>query len=106
MAININGLGTPTTIGKNDRLQKAPEADSGKSSEGTSVNSKDTLAEDTVQLSGAAQVLKDQEAKIARLPDVNMDRVEQIKQAIAAGEYKIDTQKLAGNMLAIDALFS
>jgi negative regulator of flagellin synthesis FlgM len=35
-----------------------------------------------------------------------MDKVEQIKQAIAAGEYKIDTEKLASSMLSIDELFA
>ena len=105
MAINIgNGLGNQANIGKNERLQKTSESTENKT--GQTVSSKDTLAEDTVQLSGAAQVLKDQEMKISSLPDVDMDKIERIKQQIAAGEYKIDTQKLAGNMQNIDALFS
>ncbi|WP_191600993.1 flagellar biosynthesis anti-sigma factor FlgM [Marinomonas algicola] len=105
MAINIgNGLGNQASIGKNDRLQKTTESTDNQT--GQTVSSKETLAEDTVQLSGAAQVLKDQEAKISSLPVIDMDKVERIKQEIASGEYKIDTQKLASNMQHIDALFS
>lgn len=105
MAINIgNGLGNQTSIGKNDRLQKSSESTENKT--GQTVSSKETLAEDTVQLSGAAQILKDQEAKISSLPEVNMEKVERIKEQIASGEYKIDTQKLASSMQSIDALFS
>ncbi|MCO4784900.1 MAG: flagellar biosynthesis anti-sigma factor FlgM [Marinomonas atlantica] len=66
--------------------------------------SNEALSDDTVQLSSVAQSLQvkgsDAEA------NVDMDKVEQIKQAIAAGEYKIDTEKLASNMLSMDALFS
>ena len=104
MAININNLVSSTNVGKNDRLQKSTEADD--TSKKAELSSKDTLADDTVALSDTAQLLKNQEAKIRQLPDIDMDKVEQIKQAIAAGEYKIDTQKLANNMLSVDALFS
>lgn len=103
MAININGLSNQANISKNERIQKNDADDLAKNS---SVSSKETMAEDTVQLSGTALVLKQQEEKISTLPDIDMDKVEQIRQAIAAGEYKIDTQKLASNMVQIDALFS
>lgn len=103
MAVNLNGLTNQPSINKNERLQRNEAAD--KSTSGESVE-KSTLADDTVQLSGAAQVLKEQEAKISQMPDIDMDKVEQIKQAIAAGEYKIDTEKLASNMMQMDALFS
>ncbi|MCZ2721186.1 flagellar biosynthesis anti-sigma factor FlgM [Marinomonas sp. 15G1-11] len=105
MAINIsNGLGNQANIGKNERLQKSSESTENRA--GQNVSSKDTLSEDTVQLSDAAQILKDQEAKISNLPDMDMEKVERVKQAIAAGEYQIDTQKLASNMQSIDALFA
>ena len=103
MAINISGVGTQPTLStnKNDRVQK-DEANNALQS--SSVNSKESLAEDTVQLSSVAQSLQakgsDNES------EVDMDKVEQIKQAIAAGEYKIDTEKLASSMLSIDELFA
>ncbi|SBS25580.1 anti-sigma28 factor FlgM [Marinomonas aquimarina] len=103
MAINISGVGTQPTLSstKNDRV-KNDEASN--ASANTGVNNKEGLSDDTVQLSSVAQSLQvkssDSEAS------VDMDKVEQIKQAIAAGEYKIDTDKLASNMMAMDELFS
>lgn len=103
MAINISGVGTQPALStnKNERLQKEEVTNSSQTS---NVNSKEGLSDDTVQLSNVAQSLQvkgsDSEA------NVDMDKVEQIKQAIAAGEYKIDTEKLASNMLSMDALFS
>lgn len=104
MAINLGNILNQSNVSKNDRLQKSSEPTEGANSKAPS--SKETLAEDTVQLSGTAQVLKSQEEKISNLPDVDMNKVEEIKQALAAGEYKVDTQKLASNMQSIDALFS
>ncbi|MFT2110690.1 flagellar biosynthesis anti-sigma factor FlgM [Marinomonas sp. 2405UD68-3] len=104
MAINLGNILNQSNVSKNDRLQKSSGETEGVKSKVPS--NKETLAEDTVKLSGTAQVLKNQEEKISNLPDIDMDKVEEIKQALAAGEYKIDTQKLASNMQSIDALFS
>ena len=103
MAINISGVGTQPTLStnKNDRAQKE-EANS--ASQTSSVNSKEALAEDTVQLSSVAQSLQAKGSDNGS--EVDMDKVEQIKQAIAAGAYKIDTEKLASSMLSIDELFA
>ncbi len=102
MAIHLTGLSTQNSVGKNERTSK--EGTSGTSVE-SNVRSNEKMAEDTVRLSGAAQTLQSQEAKISSLPDVDMEKVEQIKRAIAAGEYRIDSQKLANNMASMDSLF-
>lgn len=102
MAIHLTGLSTQNSVGKNERTSK--EGMSGTSVE-SNVRSNEKMAEDTVRLSGAAQTLQSQEAKISSLPDVDMEKVEQIKRAIAAGEYRIDSQKLANNMASMDSLF-
>ncbi|MEO9655843.1 flagellar biosynthesis anti-sigma factor FlgM [Marinomonas sp.] len=103
MAIHLTGLSTQNSVGKNERTSK--EGASGTSVESNNVRSNEKMAEDTVRLSGAAQTLQSQEAKINSLPDVDMEKVEQIKRAIAAGEYRIDSQKLANNMASMDSLF-
>ncbi|TDO98207.1 flagellar biosynthesis anti-sigma factor FlgM [Marinomonas balearica] len=104
MAINISGLGNQTTLGKNEKVQKENVVESNTSS-GTNVSAKETLSEDTVQLSGTAQSLQSSQASLENTPEVDLDKVEQIKQALAAGEYKIDTEKLASNLVAMDSLF-
>lgn len=102
MAIHLTGLSTQNSVGKNERTSK--EGTSGTSVD-SNIRSNEKMAEDTVRLSGAAQTLQSQEAKINSLPDVDMEKVEQIKRAIAAGEYRIDSQKLANNMASMDSLF-
>ncbi|WP_421855635.1 flagellar biosynthesis anti-sigma factor FlgM [Marinomonas sp.] len=104
MAIHFSGLSNQSAINKSERTQKDDVA-SNATEKQSAVRSGGTLAEDTVKLSGTAQTLQSQQSKINSLPDVDMDKVEQIKSAIAAGEYKIDTQKLANNMASMDSLF-
>lgn len=104
MAIQLTGLSNQGTISKSERSLKDGITDNATESQNTTKNG-GILAEDTVKLSGTAQTLQSQQSKINNLPDVDMDKVEQIKNAIAAGEYKIDTQKLANNMASVDSLF-
>ena len=104
MAINISGVGVqPTPTQKSDRIQKDDGTTQAPNT--ANINSKELMSEDTVQLSNVAQSLQ---AKGSAGDDaaVDMDKVEQIKQAIAAGDYKIDAEKLANSMLQMDELFS
>lgn len=104
MAIQLTGLSGQSPVNKNERTLKE---DSLSNSTGSNQvkQSANTMAEDTVKLSGAAQVLQNQQTKMNQFPEINMDKVEQIKNAIASGDYKIDTQKLASNMASMDSLF-
>ena len=104
MAINFTGLSNQGSINKSERSQKDDPA-SVATGKQNAIQSGGTLAEDTVKLSGTAQILQNQQSNINSLPDIDMDKVEQIKNAIASGEYKIDTQKLANNMASMDSLF-
>jgi len=103
MAFNINGYGNQPSVTKNDRLQKTDDGQ--KSSPSVSSEKSGTLADDTVKLSGAAQSMQSHQSKINNMPDMDMEKVEQIKQAIAAGQYKVDSEKLATNMVAMDSMF-
>lgn len=104
MAIQFTGLSGQSPVNKSERSLKDDALNSTADKTNVKQNS-NTMAEDTVQLSGAAQILQNQQAKMNSLPDIDMDKVEQIKNAIASGEYKIDTQKLASNMASMDSLF-
>jgi negative regulator of flagellin synthesis FlgM len=104
MAIHLTGLSNQGTINKSERSQK-DDATGSATEKQNAVKSGGTLADDTVKLSGTAQTLQSQQSKIGNLPDIDMDKVEQIKSAIAAGEYKIDTQQLANNMASMDSIF-
>lgn len=103
MSFNINGYNNQPNITKNDRLQR--NNDDQKNNGTVGHERSNTLTDDTVNLSSAAQTLQQQKNKIDSLPDMNMEKVEQIKQAIAAGQYRVDTDKLASNMVAMDSIF-
>ncbi|MBM6551126.1 flagellar biosynthesis anti-sigma factor FlgM [Marinomonas ostreistagni] len=105
MAINISGVGVqPSPTQKNERIQK-DDANSTQATNNTSVNSKELMSEDTVQLSNVAQSLQAKGSNSEEAA-IDMDKVEQIKLAIASGDYKIDSEKLASSMLQMDELFS
>ncbi len=61
-------------------------------------------SKDNVVLSSEAQNLVRLQTKISNLPDVNMDRVAAIKQAIAEGRFEINPERIAENMLNQDEL--
>lgn len=103
MAFNINGYGNQPSVTKNDRLQKSTDEQASNSS--IPAEKSGTLTDDTVKLSGAAQSMQSHQSKINSMPDMDMEKVEQIKQAIAAGQYKVDSEKLASNMVAMDSMF-
>ena len=103
MAFNINGYGNQPSVTKNDRLQKSNDEQGSNSPVPTEKSG--TLANDTVKISGAAQSMQFNQSKINSMPDMDMEKVEQIKQAIAAGQYKVDSERLANNMVAMDSMF-
>ncbi len=59
---------------------------------------------DSVELSAEAQSMNRLEENLARLPDVDAERVASLKQAIADGRFEIDAERIAQNMLNQDDL--
>lgn len=59
---------------------------------------------DTVELSEQAQTLSRLQDNIAVAPDVDSERVAQIRQAISEGRFEINADKLAEAMLQQDEL--
>lgn len=105
MAINFTGILNQGNVAKNNRAVKEDTNVPQDSVDNRLSNSGGSMAEDTVKLSGAAQTLQNHSAKFDSLSDIDQQKVDQIKQAIASGNYKIDSQKLASNMASIDSLF-
>ncbi len=63
-------------------------------------------AREEVVLSKEAQSLGRLEDKINSLPEVNSERVAEIRQAISEGRFQINAQRIAENMLNQDDLLS
>lgn len=103
MAINITGLTNQSNVTKSERATKD---DAIKNSVGNeAAQSGGAMSKDTVKLSGTAQTLQNQEAKINSMPDIDQEKVDRIKSELASGNYRIDSQKLAKNMASMDSLF-
>lgn len=92
---NINSSGASSTRSRT----AAPVAASSTKTQTAPVETAAPSTKDNVVLSSEAQNLVRLQAKISSLPDVNLDRVAAIKQAIADGRFEINPERIAENML-------
>ena len=83
-----------------ERKDKSSDASS------ASIDSSSRTISDTVELSTAAQQLASLQDDLASIDAVDMGKVDEIKQAISNGSYKIDTQKIADSLLALEGEFA
>lgn len=100
MINDITGLTSSQTAGTRARTGENDAAKSGSAAPTQSPSSKG----DTVKLSGAAQALQNVEKQLANTPDVDSDRVEQLKRDIESGNYQINAERVAEKMLNFDSL--
>ncbi|MAT64210.1 MAG: flagellar biosynthesis anti-sigma factor FlgM [Gammaproteobacteria bacterium] len=85
------GAGTGTQAGQGTAENKAAE------SQGNPASSRDT-----VSLTPQAQQLRDLESRIADLPEVDSNRVNTIRDAIANGSYEIDANRIAEKLMQFE----
>ena len=71
-----------------------------------SVNSSARAISDSVEFSAAAKQLSSLQDELASISAVDMGKVDEIRQAISNGSYKIDTQKIADSLLALEGEFA
>lgn len=110
MIKNIGGLNAQqlganqakNTKAETAKAGSAAKADSAAAAVNTGASSK---AADKVSISSQAKVLSDLESKLSKLPDVDMERVDKLKQAISDGSYQINEQSIADKMLNSDRDF-
>lgn len=72
-------------------------------SPGAQTGSKSTS--DTVNLTSSAQLLERLEKSLASLPDVDVDRVAEVKLALENGDYQIDADAIADAMIRFERSF-
>lgn len=97
---SLGSVGTKTARGK--ASSPTPETSSTTATKGTTKAG----AKDEVVLSQEAQTLGRLQAKINSSPDVNLDKVDEIKRAIAEGRFEINPERIAENMLNQDDLLA
>ena len=71
-----------------------------------SVDSSARAVSDAVEFSATAKQLSSLQDNLASLDAVDMGKVDEIRQAISNGSYKIDAQKIAESLLALEGEFA
>ena len=95
MAIEIKQVNTAV----NTHIGKSPAHKGSEKTNDDSVNSLSIPPKsDSVSLTAQAQQLQSTQAKMTDIPEINEQKVQEIKLAIAEGRYKIDPEKLATNI--------
>ena len=56
--------------------------------------------EDKFVLSSQSSEVNSIKERVHQLPDVDMEKVERLRQLIKSGDYKVDSRKMADNVLA------
>jgi negative regulator of flagellin synthesis FlgM len=57
---------------------------------------------DKVTFTGIATEMRSLEADLAKIPDIDLDRVHAIKASIAEGSYEVDAEKILKNLLDLE----
>ncbi|RYZ96865.1 MAG: flagellar biosynthesis anti-sigma factor FlgM [Moraxellaceae bacterium] len=106
MVIDTNNINSGSTSSSARSRNAAPVAPAVPKTQSSPAEAVASNSKDNVVLSAEAQNLTRLQTKISSLPDVNMDRVAAIKQAIAEGRFEINAERIAENMLKQDELLS
>ena len=103
MSVDFNGIG-PGQV--NSQKPTANKAEGGPAKAPTTTDQARTQAQsargENVSLSNQAKNLKQLEQRLGDYPEMDDERIEQIRQVLADGTYKIDAEKLAQKMLEMD----
>ena len=70
------------------------------------VDSSSRAISDSVEFSVAAKQLSSLQDELSAIDTVDMGKVDGIRQVISSGSYKIDTQKIAESLLALEGEFA
>ena len=104
--MNIKGVGSPPVndLKSREGLKNADKAVE-KTSQGVTEASVKTNSGETVQLSSEAQGIRKIEQELAKLPEVDNERVARIKQALNDGSYQVNSRSVAEKLLGFEQDF-
>lgn len=97
MAIDIKHVNTASNAHINKGPASKPDAQASQNS-GSASSISSPPKSDSVSITSNAQQLQSIQSKLSSIPEVNQQKVAEIKLAIAEGRYKVDPEKLASNI--------
>ncbi|NQY37065.1 MAG: flagellar biosynthesis anti-sigma factor FlgM [Alteromonadaceae bacterium] len=100
MAININSLVTNNQVKQTIEQQSQVKQIATQTS--TNIEQAKQVRTDSVSITPQAKQLSELQKKASSGHITDQKNIEQLKKAIAAGEYKVDADKLVKNMLAFE----
>jgi len=65
-----------------------------------------TNTADTVSITGEANRIRELQNSLADVPDIDIEKVEAIKNEIANGNYPIDPERIASNLIDLEKILS
>ena len=103
MSVDFNGIGPGQVNTQKTTADKPSGAQNTQPAAGEQAKAQAQSARgENVNLSSQAKDLKQLEQKLGDYPEMDDERIEQIRTALAEGSYKIDADKLAQKMLEMD----
>jgi negative regulator of flagellin synthesis FlgM len=103
MSVDFNGIGPGQVNTQKTTADKPSGTQNTQPSSGEQAKTQAQSAKgENVNLSSQAKDLKQLEQKLGNYPEMDDDRIEQIRSALENGSYKIDAEKLAQKMLEMD----
>lgn len=102
MAIDFKGINGPNQNQGNVSQSRGSDAAARGQSGARPGAESSGSSDDTVELSPAVQVLQQLEASIRDLPEVNEQRVEEIRTAIAEGRFEINAERIAAKLVNLE----
>jgi negative regulator of flagellin synthesis FlgM len=103
MVIDFSRLNSSTTVGGTQRTASTKEAGKTDATATVSTSTSVSGSGETVSLSSEAQQLQKITDSLRDQPVVNSSRVAELKQAIADGSYKVDSNRVASKLLDFEA---
>jgi negative regulator of flagellin synthesis FlgM len=101
MSVDFNGINQSQINTQRPTADKTGSAAKTATSEQATSQSSQARGEN-VNLSSQARDLKQLEQKLGDFPEMDDERISQIRSALEDGSYKVDAQKLAQKMLDMD----
>ncbi len=101
MPVNISSISNNTSPTSRTTEQNSAKAVKS-SSAAMQQSSKATLEQDSVNLTDSAMRIKALEAQVARLPVVDTQKVEQVKNSLSNGTFEFNSERIAEKLIRFE----